>query len=109
MRWYKNHPQLLRFKELNDPVGGINQYLTVVYEEALERGYHFNRTKISFDFIPTTIYVTRGQLNYEMVHLQNKLQIRNPQKLRELLDVERIEPHPLFFIIEGEIEKWEKI
>jgi len=106
---YKNHPQLLRFKESNDAVGGINQYLTVVYEEALERGYHFNKTKISFDYIPTTIHVTKGQLNYEMVHLQNKLQIRDPRKFRELLDVERIESHPLFLIIDGEIEKWEKI
>ncbi|MBI9063694.1 MAG: hypothetical protein JEZ14_17060 [Marinilabiliaceae bacterium] len=106
---YKNHPQLLRFKESNDAVGSINQYLTAVYEEALERGYHFNKSKISFDFNPGKIHVTKGQLNYEMVHLQNKLQIRDPQKLRELLNVERIEPHPLFFIIEGEIELWEKI
>jgi len=58
---YKNHPQLLRFKELNDPVGGINQYLTAVYEEALERGYHFNRSKISFDHSPTKIHVTKGR------------------------------------------------
>jgi len=106
---YKNHPQLLRFKESNDAVGSINQYLTAVYEEALERGYHFNKSKISFDFSPGKIHVTKGQLNYEMVHLQNKLQIRDPQKFRELLEVERIEPHPLFLIIEGEIELWEKI
>jgi len=94
---------------LNDPVGGINQYLTAVYEEALERGYHFNRSKISFDYSPAKIHVTKGQVNYEMVHLQNKLQIRDPNKFQQLAGVDNIEPHPLFVIIAGEIEEWEKI
>ena len=28
---YKNHPQLNRFKEIKDPIGVINQYLSEIY------------------------------------------------------------------------------
>jgi len=40
---YKNHPQLKRFKNSNDALNCINQYLTSVYEEALNRGYNFSK------------------------------------------------------------------
>ena len=44
-----------------------------------------------------------------MVHLQNKLQFRDPNKFQQLAGVDNNEPHPLFVIIAGEIEEWEKI
>jgi len=38
----------------------------------------------------------------------DKLKIRNPHKYQDILSVKEIECHPLFEIIEGEIEEWEK-
>ncbi len=32
---YKNHPQLLRFKNTENPLDAINQYLTEIYKEAV--------------------------------------------------------------------------
>ena len=43
---YKNHPQLDRFKKCKAPVKVIDQYLLSVYEEAVWRGYNFDKSKI---------------------------------------------------------------
>jgi len=47
-------------------------------------------------------------LDFEIKHLKAKLKLRNKGKLKELATVKNFEPHPLFKIIEGEIESWEK-
>ncbi|MDP4189551.1 MAG: pyrimidine dimer DNA glycosylase/endonuclease V, partial [Bacteroidota bacterium] len=47
---YKKHPQLVRFKTTEKPLDCINQYLSAVYEEAVKRGYDFERNKINWDF-----------------------------------------------------------
>ncbi len=104
---YKNHPQLIRFKNSDNPLQVINQYLSVVYQESLTRGYHFNKAKFSIDFSPRTLTVTQGQIEYEKQHLFKKLKIRDFNKYNELISQKDIEPHPLFKIIEGEIEEWE--
>jgi hypothetical protein len=52
--------------------------------------------------------VTRSQLDFEIGHLKIKLELRDRVKLRELVTVKNVESHPLFNIIEGEIESWEK-
>src|SRR6185295_4973729 len=70
---YKNHPQLDRFKKIKNPVDAINQYLSIVYTEALARGYDFNKQKINWKFKKRRIKVTAGQLEYEASHLLNKL------------------------------------
>ena len=44
---YKNHPHLDRFKEQTRPQDYINAYLREIYQEALSRGYSFNKAKIS--------------------------------------------------------------
>jgi hypothetical protein len=44
---YKNHPQLNRFKNTDNPVDSINQYLTIVYQDSVKRGFHFNKDKIN--------------------------------------------------------------
>ncbi|PJB59693.1 MAG: hypothetical protein CO098_02075 [Bacteroidetes bacterium CG_4_9_14_3_um_filter_41_19] len=104
---YKNHPQLIRFKNAKNSLQGINQYLSAVYQESLTRGYHFNRDKFNIDFPPQILTVTKGQIDYEMQHLLKKLDIRDFKKYNELKSQKNIEPHPLFKIIEGEIEAWE--
>lgn len=104
---YKNHPQLNRFKELNAPVDAINQYLSVVYQEALDRGYNFNKEKINWGFKPVTIKVTTGQVDYEAGHLMNKLKVRDADRYEQVKLLSHLEIHTMFEIVEGEIESWE--
>lgn len=106
---YKNHPQLDRFKKAKNPLDCINQYLTYIYEESVKRGYKFDRCKIELNFIATTLTVTSGQLNYEKTHLLNKLKTRDILRYKKLIDKEEVKPHPLFKVVEGDIEEWEII
>lgn len=101
---YKNHPQLSRFKAVPDPIGSINAYLTEVEREAASRGYHFDKSKLGK---PTgrKLSVTSGQIDYEVVHLKNKLTVRDPKRLGELITP--IAVHPMFVIKEGDVEDWE--
>lgn len=106
---YRNHPQLIRFKVAPDPVSAINQYLSFVNDEALRRGYQFDRSKINPDCNPVELTLTTGQLRYETAHLLKKLKVRDPRKFNELNNIESLKPHPLFRIIEGDVEQWEII
>jgi len=106
---YKNHPQLIRFKNAENPIQLINQYLSVVFQESLKRGYHFNKDKFNINFQPQKLTVTQGQLNYEVQHLLNKLRTRDSQKYKEIFHHKNIVPHPIFEVIEGPIESWEII
>ena len=106
---YKNHPQLIRFKKSDNPIQFINQYLEAVYQESQVRGYHFNKDKFNVDHDMLTLSVTRGQIEYEVQHLLNKLKTRDINRYHKLLSEPAIVTHPLFKIIEGEISKWEKV
>lgn len=105
---YKNHPQLNRFKQSKKPLDAINQYLSIIYNEAVSRKYNFDRIKIDWNFSTTTLTVTNGQMKYEMQHLLNKLKNRDINKYNEVKKIPVIMPHPLFKVIDGEIEEWEK-
>ncbi len=106
---YVNHPQLDRFKAAKEPIPSIHQYLHFVYQEALVRNYKFDRNKFIEQEGVAFITVNHGQLEYEMSHLLKKLKVRDETMFQELKNVEKIETHPLFTIIEGEIETWEKL
>jgi len=109
---YKNHPQLQRFKEFKNSLLAINSYLYFVWLEAKKRGYNFRKKKISSKrIISGEIPVTKGQLKFEFSHLWKKLEKRDKIKLEEIKkEGEKIpQANPVFYIIEGEIEKWEKI
>ena len=105
---YRNHPQLMRFRNAKKPLDAINQYLSAVYAEAEKRNYHFDKSKIDWNFEEATIEVTDGQLKYETHHLLNKLSVRCPEKYNELITLSQLSPHPMFRIIAGDIEDWEK-
>jgi hypothetical protein len=106
---YKNHPQLEWFKKARNPSDCINQYLATVHQESVKRGYNFDRSKIKWDFKPFKLNVKSGQLNYERNHSLNKLKIRDISRYKELLEKEKVEPHPLFKVVEGNIEEWKMI
>lgn len=54
------------------------------------------------------IDATRGQLEYGQAHLSDKLRRRHPERFEALRTVHRMEPHPLFRIVPGGVEYWEK-
>jgi len=118
---YKNHPQLIRFKNQKEhSLLFISAYLWEIYKEARNRKYNFIWQKIwkhSLN-IPEWVYgyitITKGQLEFEFKHLQNKLNSRGQLKMIEnynLIDKNNkiIEVNSLFEITEGDIENWEKI
>lgn len=104
---YKNHPQLIRFKRLKNPVDGIDHYLFFVLEEARLRGYNFDNSKIASTFKRSKLTVTKGQMKYESQHLLKKLKTRDPERFDKLKSTRSFKPHPMFRIKEGEIESWE--
>ena len=105
---YTQHPQLLRFKAHPDPQAAISSYLRVVQAHATQRGYRFDAGKILGDVTTATIPVTQGQLAYEWQYLCNKLQQRNPEVWARWRQVAAPETHPLFTVVAGDIEDWEK-
>jgi hypothetical protein len=104
---YKNHPQLLRFKNHKYPVKAIDTYLFNVYLESQLRNYNFTKAKIGNNFTEELVDVTENQMLYELDHLISKLKTRDLEKYVELKDITVPDPNPFFRIIEGDIETWE--
>src|SRR5581483_202887 len=106
-RGYTNHPQLNRFKARKNACKLVSAYLSCVCEEAERRGYSFDRSKIQSKLISTKIICANGQLLYEWQHLRAKLKTRAPKKYKELGSITVPDHHPIFKIIDGEVESWE--
>lgn len=106
---YKHHPQLQRFKSCPDPSAAIDQYLAAVFQEASNRNYKFDKSKFVSSNSILRLHVTSGQLSYERNHLLNKLKLRDPVKYVALKTTPIFDPHPIFNIIDGDIEPWEII
>lgn len=109
-RGYLAHPQLTRFRAMPHPVGAVGRYLGAVADEADARGYRFDRARIDD---PATIdsplaTVTDGQLALEWAHLRAKLAERNPDVLARWTMVEMPAAHPLFRVVDGPVEAWER-
>ncbi len=87
----------------------VAEYLRVINEEGKRRGYKFDSRKIARGGQVKSIVATNGQLQFEWAHLLGKLRQRNPKWIKELKSVQSVDPHPLFKIIPGGVEEWEKI
>jgi|SRR5579864_5264002 len=107
-RGYRNHPQLERFRTHASPLTAINTYLRVVVLEAERRGYSFDREKIGPGRRDLALSATEGQLAYEWKHLLRKLRGRSPALYAQCRKGARPEPHPLFEIVRGGVESWER-
>jgi Pyrimidine dimer DNA glycosylase len=105
---YKHHPQLHRFFAHKNPVAAIHTYLFFLYQEARQRGYHFNYTKIGRQRTRARLAVTNGQMSYELEHLREKIRRRNRTEYARVIQVKNPVPHPLFRVIIGAVEIWEK-
>ena len=105
---YRSHPQLTRFRDHPQPIRGLNSYLAAVYDEALRRGYRFDRRKLGRERSLHRIPETTGQLAFEWDHLLKKLQQSEPGRFAELSSVTRPAAHPLFRIVPGPVRAWER-
>ena len=107
-RGYRHHPQLQRFQAHADPRAALNAYLVAVHIEASARGYVFDPSKLEPEQEVAPIRTTTGQLHHEWQHLLAKLAIRNPDVCGRWAPIQSPDPHPLFAIVEGPVEPWER-
>jgi len=105
---YRHHPQLERFRAHASPLAAINTYLRGVAIEAEKRGYSFDRQRLGPCRRGVTLKATRGQLAYEWGHLLRKLRARSPGLYTRWRRDARPQPHPLFKIVRGGVESWER-
>ncbi|HZW11583.1 MAG TPA: pyrimidine dimer DNA glycosylase/endonuclease V [Noviherbaspirillum sp.] len=106
---YKFHPQLVRFQACVDPVLAIGCYLGEVATEAERRGYRFDSTKIVKRGNCPSVPVHQGQMEYEWKHLLAKLQVRSPAVYETHHGISMPSAHPMFHIVPGGIETWERV
>jgi hypothetical protein len=108
-RGYRFHPQLNRFRACDDPVAAIGCYLLAIAKEAENRGYRFDASKIISAGPCRKLRLQQGQLEHEWRHLLDKLKIRAP----DMYDRHRLlilpGTHPMFEIVPGGIEEWERV
>lgn len=104
---YRNHPQLNRFMQQENPVAAIASYLQEVLYEGERRGYKFDADKISSHKPVHNIPVTDGQLAYECQHLENKLKVRDVAACKRLQNETKLQAHPLFRMVKGGVASWE--
>lgn len=116
---YTKHPQLLRFLNTDNPALYIAHFLQGLYEESVRRGYSFDGSKIGCFYGAesdirnnnkiTQIPAGNRQVLYEKYLLTEKLARRCPEKAPMLSSASLPFVHPLFTVISGGIETWEKV
>lgn len=102
---YRNHPQLERFRTLEDPVTGIATWLAALADAADARGYRFDRTRIVVPAGGNRLTLTEGQLDLEWEHLRAKIVARDPAWVDRLTAPR---PHPMFDLVPGPVAPWER-
>jgi len=105
---YRHHPQLDRFRQSHNPTRAIASYLWSVADEAKERGYHFDVSRIAAPRGMFTIPVTNGQLAYELTHLKKKLHQRDLKRLQLISKREPVKVNSTFKAVEGPKAPWER-
>lgn len=106
---YRNHPQLARFREQDDPMEAIGRFLIEIQREAEARGYAFDESKIrKKGGCGKKIGVNEGQIEYEWALLKRKLRERDRDKYKEINNTSNPELNPVFVERTGGIEEWEK-
>jgi hypothetical protein len=107
-RGYTRHPQLDRFRATETPLETIGRYLSALADEADARGYRFDRSRIDAPGEANAqLTVASGQLEYEWAHLGAKLAARSPADARRW-EGSTPKPHPLFTVVVGPTEAWER-
>ena len=108
-RGYRHHPQLVRFRAHARPQSAIDADLAALYREAQARGYRFDASKFARVRSKPAIEVTSGQVAHEWRHLLAKLRARSPADYRRCKALMQPDLHPLFHVVEGPVEAWERM
>jgi hypothetical protein len=96
------------FDNLAIPPAPSQSIFGVVADEAEERGYHFDVSKIAVPRGMFAIPVTKGQLAYELTHLKQKLRQRDPKRLQLISKREPVKVNSTFKAVEGPKAPWER-
>lgn len=115
-RGYQHHSQLARFKTHPEPVQAISNYLHCIAAEAQRRRMNYPKA-FKREYIPLPesqvgqIPVTAGQLEYEIWHYGAILSKRRGcgEAYCEFWSVVEHRVHPLFTLVRGAVERWEKL
>jgi len=84
-------------------------YLSRVLDEARERGYEFDASKIKYRKCRhSSVAVTVGQIEHEWEHLLGKLKVRDPSWWRTHCQNQPIQ-HICFYVVPGPIADWERV
>jgi hypothetical protein len=106
-RGYTRHPQLERFRAVDEPLDAIGHFLMSVRTEATARGYRFDASRVLRTDAPNPgIPVTTGQLAFELEHLRLKVGVRDADWLPRLPALAAAAPS--FVEVAGEVESWER-
>ena len=110
---YGRHPQLERFRMSPDPLAALGTYLEHLADEADERGYRFDRSRVAVrrsgdpSVIHAQLVVINGQLALEREHLLAKLDRRSPSDAARLR-ADPLRAHPSFVVVPGVVAAWER-
>lgn len=106
---YSRHPQLERFAQHAKPLDALGAYLGAVAAEAQARGYRFDASKIDRPAAQAApIAVTTGQIEHEWRHLGAKLAARSPEWHARWVDADQPATHPMFTVVPGPVQSWER-
>ena len=94
----KNHSQLKRFKVFKSPIAQINAYLYFLLQEAQNRGYNFDSSKINYGLsnAAENMTVSKEEININIKEVMSELKEREPAKFRRLRSIKNFQLHPLF-------------
>jgi hypothetical protein len=97
--------------DANDPLVAIGAYLLTIYDQARYRSYKYDYSLIVKPNDAARLTVTDGQLDFEFDHIMAKLKERSPSEYwfnyGFYIDGD-ILPNPMFEVIPGPVEGWEK-
>ncbi len=107
--WRGRDPHLERWRAHPTPVNALATYLHLIQEHATTRGARFQRPLIpGFSKLDSaSIQVTSGQLALEWQIYLSHLRHRDIQT-HEVVKEIKPRPHPLFVVVAGEVESWER-
>lgn len=107
---WEKHRQLIRFQKLSRGDLAIKDYiqflLMIWHNKKLDE---INVENFPMNLTLGYLTVTDKQLRYEWQHYLGKIKKRSPNLYKKMMHITQPEPHPLFKVVKGEIEPWEKI
>jgi hypothetical protein len=122
-KMHRNHPQLERFKKAAFCKHVLAEYIYCCHSESLvrEKAYNFD-FDVMYDYLEGAVEgvnlpVTTGQIQYECKLLLAKMRSRSKggknrqyiELLRNDINRNQVELHPLFYAVPGPVESWEKV